>query len=479
MKGEAVVKNAEEQAAGAVIARIVETRLEDLRLALESQDLNLERALEYIEECRRGIYEEVIERGLGRGGPYGAPGFIAEWLEVNVGNAKEVVRGAAAKFSLDNNNGAADYHVGDVAYQSKFVLKYLGLDAVLEHSEKYPDFVKEGGRYSVPADLYAKIKQLAGVPESAVADLPKTEQNLWHKIQHLKSEGIEPENNLGPSAFKYRDARRENIDATIDREKSDVQAKDSEIREGIKAEHRPSAAEAAQAVAVGAALEASMGFALAAYGKIKEGKRVRDFTADDWKDLGLGTIAGAAKGGTRGSAVYVLTNFTKFPSAAATAMVTATFGIIGQSKRLAKGEISNMEFAEACEILCLDSAVSALSSVIGQVAIPVPVLGALVGNMAGTLAYEICKGNLSSRERLIVARHANEAASQISKYDENIREMIVRYEKELQDSLALIDLSFGNATDEALSVAIERAEHAGVVEQMIPKTREDMGRLME
>lgn len=479
MKGEAVVNNAEEQAVGAVIARIVEMRLEDLRLAIENQDLNLECALEYIEECKRCIYEEVIDRGLGRGGPHGASGFIAEWLEVNIGNAKEVVRGEAAKFLLDNNNGAADYHVGDVAYQSKFVLRYLALDSVLEHSEKYPDFVKGGGRYSVPADFYAKIKQLAEVPESAMTNLPKTEQNLWIKIQRLKAEGIEPGDNLGPSAFNYRDAHRENVDATIDRERADIRTKDKELREDIEADHKPNGVEAAQAVAMGAALEAGVGFALAAYRKIRDGKRVKDFTADDWRDLGLETITGAAKGATRGEVVYVLTNFTKVPSAAATAMATATFGIIGQSKKLASGEISNKEFAEACEVLCLDSSISALSSVIGQVAIPVPVIGALVGNVAGTLAYEICKGNLSSREQSIVAQYAREAATQISKYDESTKEMVVRYEKGLQDSFALIDLSFSDVIDEALPAAIERARCAGVAEQMIPETLEDMARLME
>lgn len=479
MNEEKVIQNAEEQALGAIVARIVEMRLEDLRLALENQDLNLGRALEYIDECKRGIYEEVIERGLGRGGPYGAPGFIAEWLEVNIGNAKEVVLGRAAKFSLDNNNGAADYHVGDVAYQSKFVLKYLGLDSVIEHAGKYPDFVKTGGKYTLPADLYAKIKELADIPESAVASLPRHEQTLWSKIQRLKAEGIVLGDNLSPSAFSYRDARRENVDATIDRERADVQSKDKEIREGIEADHKPNAAEAAQAIAAGATLEAGMGLALAAYRKVKSGKRIRDFTAEDWKELGLGTLEGAAKGGTRGGAVYVLTNFAKLPSATATAMVTATFGIIGQSKRLASGEISRNDFTEACEVLCLDSSISALSSVLGQIVIPVPVLGALVGNVAGTFAYEICKGNLSSYEQSLIAEYVQEADKQIDEYDVHIKRMIADYEKELQESFKLIDLSFADDPEVAIPAAIKRARRSGVAEQMIPESREEMARLME
>ena len=56
-------------------------------------------------------------------------------------------------------------------------------------------------------------------------------------------------------------------------------------------------------------------------------------------------------------------------------------------------------------ILCwerrTDALVSTLSSFAGQVLIPVPVLGAVVGNTVGTMMYQIAKNNLSSREQKI------------------------------------------------------------------------------
>lgn len=479
MNGSNVAKNAEEQAVGAIIARIVEVRLEDLRLALENQDLNLGQALSYIEECKVLVYEEVIERGLGRGGTKGMAGFIAEWLEVYVGNAKEVVLGKVPRYVLDNDNKVADYHMGDIAYQSKFVLKYLSLDAILKHSETYPDFIKSGGRYTVPADFFVRIEELASVPESEVDTLTGVERTIWDKIQRLRAEGIEPGENLQPSNFKYLDVQRENVDATISREESEICSKDRQVRDGIEAERGPNAAEAAQAVAAGAALEAGFGLALAIYKKVKSGKHITDFTREDWRELGLETLLGGAKGGTRGGVVYALTNFVKLPSSVATAMVTATFGIIGQSKRLAGGAISQTEFAEACEILCLDSTISALSAILGQAIIPVPVLGALVGNVAGSLAYEICKGNLTSYEQSIVLHYSHDAEERIRRYDDDVKAMILEYEEKLRESLELIELSFSGDMDVAMPAAIKRAESLGVSDVMVPRTLEEMDSLME
>ncbi len=46
---ETLIKSSEEQAVGAIVEQIVRMRLEDLRIALESQDLNLDQAIEYID----------------------------------------------------------------------------------------------------------------------------------------------------------------------------------------------------------------------------------------------------------------------------------------------------------------------------------------------------------------------------------------------------------------------------------------------
>lgn len=469
MNAERMVKSSEEQAIGSIIWQIVSFRLEDLRMALEAQNLNLEQSLEYIEECKHFIYDEVINRGLGRGGEKGMHGFIAEGLEVFIGNAKQVVQGKAARFLLDNDNGVTDFHIGDVAYQSKFSLRFLSIDAVLDHARKYPEFVNAGGRYSIPSDFFNRIKELKAIPKSEVSSLPLVERNLWKKVQGLEEEGIELGQNLEPSAFKFLDARRERVDDTIAREEADIRATDRQIREGIEGAHRPTLGEAARAIGVGAALEASVGIGLEAYGKIKAGKRIQDFSIEDWQDLGVVAATEGAKGGIRGGAVYALVNMTRIPGAAATAAVTATYGIIGQAARLKEGEISASEFCEASEVLCLESTISALSSIVGQVTIPVPVIGALVGNAAGMLAYEIARGNLEKYEQDLVAKHALKIRETIRSYDDECSELIKYYIQRTESELELLNVAYGADANRAILAAAEGALRAGAKDELVPR----------
>lgn len=476
---ETLIKSSEEQAVGAIVEQIVRMRLEDLRIALESQDLNLDQAIEYIDACKRFIYDEIINRGLGRGGENGMHGFIAEGLEVFIGNAKQVVQGKAANFILDNDNGVADFHIGDLAYQSKFSMRFLSIDAVVDHARKYPEFVRDGGRYSIPSDFYKRICELHRVPESEIGSLTLVERNLWKKIQGLEGEGVEIGQNLEPSAFKFLDARRDHVDETLYREESIIRDRDREIRSGIEEAHGPSFGEAARAAGIGAALEAGVGVGLEAYRKIKEGKTIRDFDLEDWKDLGVVAAVEGAKGGIRGGTVYILVNAARLPGAAATAAVTATYGIIGQAARLREGKISASEFCAASEVLCLESIISAMSSIVGQVAIPVTVIGALVGNAAGMLAYQIAKGNLNEYEQVLISKYSAEVYDAIEKYDDECAELIGIYQQRVNAGLDFLEIAYGSDAHEAISAAAAGALGAGAKEEMLPRNREEAARIFE
>ena len=56
-------------------------------------------------------------------------------------------------------------------------------------------------------------------------------------------------------------------------------------------------------------------------------KKFSEFTSDDWKEIGVDSGKGTIKGGIRGGAIYVLTNFTATPANVASAYVTAAFGL--------------------------------------------------------------------------------------------------------------------------------------------------------
>ena len=184
-----------------------------------------------------------------------------------------------------------------------------------------------------------------------------------------------------------------------------LQERNQERRDLIYQESKPSLAEGAQATIVSAFIEAGTTFCIEVAKKRKTGKEFRDFDENDWKEIAGDSGAGFIKGGIRGASLYVLTNYTATPAAVANALITASFGVAEQAHMLRIGELDELSFIENSEILCLDAAISALSSFAGQVLIPVPILGAIIGNAVGTMVYQIAKNNLGKKEQQLVEKH--------------------------------------------------------------------------
>lgn len=119
-------------------------------------------------------------------------------------------------------------------------------------------------------------------------------------------------------------------------------------------------------------------------------------------------------------------------------------------------------------IICLDSAISALSSIIGQIAIPVPVLDALIGNTAGTIMYEIAKGNLSQAKQKLIRQHMSAA---IEEQEQALtiehRQLVSEYELRMASFDSIIDLAFSEDINMALPASLENARRAGVPDRML------------
>ena len=168
MNVERTIKSGQEQAVAAWINHLNQVRLDELFEAWRQQDINLEQAQDSLDEARKLIFEQIIARD--RGGLKGMHGFIAEVAEVGVRNARNLVNGMPADTEWINNNGPADLIRNGIQIQQKFVQSggKLSLNAVEEHLRKYPDFLKDGGKYQIPKDYFEKIQRyLAMTQEEA------------------------------------------------------------------------------------------------------------------------------------------------------------------------------------------------------------------------------------------------------------------------------------------------------------------------
>lgn len=459
---ESSMKRSFEQAQAAWVEYMASVRLSNLVEALKTQDLRLEKALDQLEICKRGIVEDVIENGAGRGGPHGGKGFIAERLDVCIENARAAIKGAPLEFTLTDTNKATDYLKAGVDVQQKFVLRRFSVDAITEHMDTYPDFVKQGGIYRIPADFLAELKEIASVPEDQIQTMTLARQNIWHELKKLEARGVKLDQNVEAASINYRDAYQENYESTLDRERESVHEKDREARYEAEEQSKPTLKEAGKAIGVAALLEGGTAFAFGMYRKLKSGKRLTTLTAEDWRELGIDTAVGTAKGAVRGGVVYVTVNYTPVPGAAATAMVTATYGVIAQARQLSQGKISQREFIINSETLCAEVAISAVAATVGQAIIPVPVLGSLIGSAVGSLMYDIARNNLTSSTAKLVEAFREEMAADSERFDESLKVILKSYEATLVRYCTLTDQILDADKSLALSASAELAALAGV-----------------
>lgn len=474
-----VAKSAQEQAVAAWIGYLNQLRIDGLIEALRDQDKNWEAATEELTKALRTIDIEIIERG--RGGSDGMHGFIAEVAEVGVSNARRLIVGDNADMTWVNNNGPADLQrqVGDVAVdiQQKFVNSggRFSLGAITDHLQKYPDFVANGGKYQIPSDHYEKVKSLFEMSREEAAKLSRSGDGPslkdWERVQEFFKRSKLDIFDLEPSKFSYREVQRGAIDGTMEAERSRIEETDQKLRSQAYQDSLPNLKEGAKATAAAAIIEGGAAFVMAVRAKSKDGKRIRDFGQDDWVEVLGESGKGFAKGGVRGSGVYVLTNFTATSAAVASSIVTASFGIAEQAHLMRSGEIDEIEFIENSEELCLEAAISALSSFVGQSLMPIPVLGAVIGNTAGNVMYQAAKSGLSEYEQELIRAYQEEQRELDEKLDAQYRICVSRINEGVAVYVDLLDRAFSPDAAIAFEGSILLAKELGVPSEQVLDTR--------
>ena len=480
-----ILQSTQEQAAAAWINTLKQMRIDTMLQDFLKQDLNLESALFSLSNAKTRIVEEIIDRN--RGGTKGMHGYIAEAWEVGIGNARKIIYGEAANHIWVNDNHATDIIRDSVNIQQKFVQsdKFWGISAIKEHLETYPDFVKNGGIYQIPKDFYESLIYLYNMPEEEAAKLvggvsgSMYSYEKWKRVQRFFKDIKElyPEMDLTkiePSLIEYDDSKAGKVNQILHREKKKIRNTDNKIRDEIEERTKPTVKEGTTTTAVSAALEGGIAFCMTIAQKRKQGKHLAEFTYEDWKELGIDTGVGTAKGAIRGGSVYALTNFTETPANVATALMTALFGITAQANSLRKKQISEEEFLINSETLCLDVTISAISSLLGQTLIPCPVLGAIIGNTVGMFMYEIAKDLGLQHEMKLISNYQKEISYLQDKLDAQYKQYVEMLEAEFKKFTSLIDMAFDPNVNKAFSGSIELARYAGVPESKILKSKADI-----
>ncbi|HBN85679.1 MAG TPA: hypothetical protein DDZ89_17755 [Clostridiales bacterium] len=473
-----LMKSNQEQAVASWINYLNQTRLDELLGTLSSQNMNLDKAQGTIDESFSVISKNIIERN--RGGSKGMHGFIAEVAECGIGNARREIQGKLPNYIWINDNGPADLMRDGIFIQQKFANagNHLSLQAMKQHLSSYPKFLRQGGKYQIPKDHYNQIMYLLSVTKEKANKMPTQTGEFslkqWQEIQDFFRNGDIRITDIEPSKLTYQSVQAENIESTLKIEKNSLKETDQKIRDDAYRKSKPTLQEGMKATVVSAAIEGGTSFCFSIIKKRKSGKRIKNFTKEDWSEIFLESGVSFAKGEIRGISIYTLTNYTATSASVASSLVTASFGIAEQAFLYRNKRITEEQFIINSEILCLDASVSALSSFIGQALIPVPVLGAVIGNTVGTLLYQIAKDNLSKKEQKLINEYLKSLVELDIQLDMKYRECIRKLNIDLKRYYELLERAFSPDCRSAFTGSIMLAQHIGVPSEEILKSTEEI-----
>ena len=156
-------------------------------------------------------------------------------------------------------------------------------------------------------------------------------------------------------------------------------------------------------------------------------------------------------------------------------------GIGALLKEHQQGNISDEEFTDLSVIVAADAAVVGIAAVAGQTLIPVPVLGAFIGSVAGKLVASAVKDSLGEAESELIERLREFEAAAIERLDEALRAMLVELDAHFGRLEDLVRIAFdeGINTELRMAASIRFAEAVDVRSDHIIRSQNDLDVFMQ
>ena len=321
-------------------------------------------------------------------------GTIAERLDVSARNTKRIAEGLEPDAKWIRENVDVDYFIGGNAVQSKFYNSTSGtLRAILESYDKYPNWGKDGSYYVIPKDQYAVFEQVMKSNNLALENIEYNRNRLsLTTLEGIKRAGDEIVKRTGqefdkvvrPSEFSYEEVQLDTASRTLDAlEKA---TKNKSINTLVSTSLRA----VGKASLIGAGIDTVISCGYSIYTKTSDGKSIESFTADDWKDVGFDSLLGTARGSGTGASTELFCIF-GMPAPIAAVVVSTIFQTSLLYIKYSNGEITlNKLLIQSIEAAA-DSTVLAAGAIVGQMVIPVPIVGMLVGNVATAIVVAVAK----------------------------------------------------------------------------------------
>lgn len=457
------------------------SRDNDLANALSSQDKAFLAAMREMQVVRDfvGTPEHIL------GNTATKHGEIAEHVNVAISRARDILFGNAptATFEGVSRFAPVDYISDGVGVQSKYYNGlYNSLGGVSDHASKYPGFAGTEGRYHIPSDQYQQLERLSQT--GRINELSENSVNtIRNRLDSLEDQtGRSVDDLLRPGDATYGEVQQGRVHNTLRDREGELRQSNEELKNAARANHGPSLSGLGQAAAIGAVVGGGVGLTQGIWIKCREGKNPfnGEFTLRDWRDVGVPAAQGAGGGAVAGGTLYLLTNSAHLSAPAAGAFVSGLMGIGSLLRQYHAGEIDGDEFVDMSQVVAVDAAIIGLASMTGQALIPLPLLGAFAGSIAGKfVASTITRALGESESELVSQLHAYERSA-LAQIDKAYQVYIQRLDTYFGNLERLAKIAFDETvnTDLRLNASVRFAETVGVPDDLILRTIDDLDEFM-
>ncbi|ERG62857.1 hypothetical protein L332_00020 [Agrococcus pavilionensis RW1] len=432
------------------------------------------RALLELDLARISV-QGIIETN--RGGTIGLHGFIAEYAEAGVANAERAIEGIRPLTRVLADNGRADLSSWGTPVQMKF---YANPQNEVLQSVHYRDM-----KMMFPKDHFEVFDRImrgqTRVEFDGSALSAKKVDAIREFIEQESAARGEPYSSwMRPSKLAYAEVQRGAISETLEEKSADLRQRAEEQRQQIKddsASKRASAAqqaapswgEAAKVAGTAVAVQGTLAFCAYVYRRHREGTRIWEFDRNDWREGGVQTSKGSLRGGLTGLAIYGLTQVCRMGAPAAAAVASGAIGLATAVANHRAGKLDDDEFTDVAFFNAIEATGAAVGAGLGQMIIPIPIVGAVVGSIAASMVLAQGKKFLNEAENAAIEARAAEIKEYVGGLEAELQAEYVRiiaahdYYRDLQsrafDVTANVELQ--------LLGTVEFARSTGVAEEQI------------
>lgn len=468
-----------------------------LECIAESQQLAIERmqyahtALNDSMTCVERVRDFTSDPSHILGSPATKHGEIAEHIEVEIRNARSIMAHLkpTATFEGVGRTAPEDYIIDGMRVQSKFISgANKGLEHVLGHMRGYPGFT-ENGYYHIPKDQYELVTR--------VLRGDNVEGLSLRTIEKCKSIVVEIERESGktftevvrPGISTYGEVQLGKVDSTLDHYERELRAAHrSEVRE-VREEYKrqtteaqqitaPSWGEAFRYSAISAGIQGGVSAGIKVYAKVKGGKKIADFSLEDWKEVGYDFSKNACKGAISGLGIYGLTKLGDFSAPFAGALVSTAMGVASLAMDYRKGRISRSEYCDCVCALSVEAGLAAIGASIGQAVIPVPVLGAIIGSAVTKAGLELTKYIFGRSEEKLIRHMQAEYDTFVAHLSAGVKKVIADMEAYYNRLDGYIAAAFSKNSVVRLRNSVELCAYLNVPESEVITSTSDLDRYM-